>query len=162
MSYTFDDVLRRLRQHWQPSSAWGPAEPEGFNPINTVIGSALADLEPIAVEMEMLGDQVARLTRERDEAVAVAQDKREDLGFSWLGELTEWLNMACACGVSPKPVHAAMCAPAAWARRIGGLAETQRQVDASHEEALVEYIQRREAMPLSRSREEARRPVRAG
>lgn len=94
---------------------------------------------------------IARLTLERDEARAVAADKREDLGFSWVPELVEWLGTGngCECWRSrPRAPdswnHDLECDAAAWARRIGGIEETQRQVDAAHEAALVEDRQRTE------------------
>lgn len=88
------------------------------------------------LELRELRADIARLTRERDEAVAVAADAKEQLG---LVGLVEWLHEFCWCASdAAESNHAADCSAAAWARRIGGLEETQRQVDAAHETALVE------------------------
>lgn len=91
--------------------------------------------ELLAQELDLRLDPT-RLTRERDEARAVAADAKEQLG---LAGLVEWLHEFCWCASdAAESNHSADCSAAAWARRIGGLEETQRQVDASHVAALVE------------------------
>lgn len=105
-------------------------------------------------ELELLRDEVKRLRRERAEALAVANDRREDLGFGMA--LVDWLNQRCATHVKGGAAtcydiaahvemgplaphcHARHCEGAAWARKVGGLQEVQRQVDAAHAAAWVE------------------------
>lgn len=82
-----------------------------------------SDRDAIVEIVDELDAAIARLTRERDEARAVAADKREGLG---LVGLVEWLqgasNVGCFCTDSrssdPNRVHDHDCQAGEWARRI--------------------------------------------
>lgn len=99
-------------------------------------------------DIEALKAEVKRLTAERDAARAVVGDMRLEQGLP--DELVQWLNLQCstrghcfsmAAGVSVDAAphcHGRACEGALWARRIGGLEETERQVNAAHEAALAD------------------------
>ena len=105
--------------------------------------------ENVRLELEKTKAELA-------EARAVLADVLEDRGESWLAqlagrraELLEWLKcgeertLDCGCDDAFYPpawtkVHFRECKLGAFIRLVGGPEETQRQVDAAHEAALME------------------------